>query len=281
MGRLKGRLLGPAQQLAWKRATSRSYPPPTGPERAAVVVHSFDGYKRFWPPMVFFTTQAIGSTIPVVYLTEETPMVPGARCLMTGPGGFGTRLVAGLESLVSEFEYILYLQEDMWLTERIDGPTLQGFVETMDRHRLDCLKLGWGSFWPDDKDRIASSTDLLPGDDAFRWFGPNRYALSHHCSIFRTRFLLDATRLAVTLRVESPLEQEVLVSDALSSRMKATNSDRGDVRIAVWDAVPPLSYVHAGENGRLTDEGRALLDERGVLELWDETLPGEVFPDSR
>ncbi len=231
--------------------------------------------------MVFFTAQAFGSSIPVVYMTETIPMVPEGRIVRTGSGGFGSRLLTGLEALVSEFEYVFYLQEDMWLTEAVDRSTLDGFVETMDRHRLDCLKLGWGSFWPDDRDKIDSSTELLPGDEAFRWFGPNRYALSHHCSIFRTRFLLDATRLAVTLRVENPLEQEVLVSNALSSKMKAANGDGGEVRVAVWDAQPPVGYVHGGENGRLTDEGRALLEQRGVLSLWDDSLPGEVFPDAR
>jgi hypothetical protein len=253
-------------------------------DRLVVLVHSFDGYQRFWPPVMHFAGAALPEDL-VIYFASEHQGQPNvrARNLLTGSGGFVERLERAVGELSTAHEYVLYLQEDMWLTEPVSAEMLDEFLQVMDEHQLDCLKLGWGSFWPDDRQKIDATTDPLPGaaGDRYRWFGSNPYAVSHHCSIFRVSFLLDTARLIRPFGVTSPIRHELSASAAISRQVKARNADRRPVRIAVWKTEPPIAYVHASEMGRLTEAARELLDARQLAHLYDEDRPGEVFPSER
>lgn len=245
----------------------------------AAVVHSFDGYKRFWGPARYFTERAIPLGFPIYYVSERVAMHPDpARCILTGEGGFSTRLARGAETVSRSHKYVLYLQEDIWINDPLAPETLSAFVQRMEKDDIDCLKLGWGPFWPRARHFVADRTDCLPGSENVRWYGPHGFSMSHHLSIFRSDYLWRTARLARLFRQERPLRNEIFLSEALKGQIKARNADRKRIRIAVWEAEPAVSYTHACARGRLTPEGRALLEQHDILHLYDENLPNEKLP---
>ena len=278
MDRLRQFVIDLLKGLAWRFVRPRSR---AGDGRVVALVHSFDGYKRFWKPVAFFTERALASTgVTTLYASEQVGMIDDPeRCILTGGGDFVTRFERALDSV--QAEYVLYLQKDIWITDELSAAQLDGYVELMQRHRLDCLKLGWASLWPDDHPAIVASTDPLPGDEAFGWFGAHDYSMGHHCSIFRTDFLAATLRHARLFRVADPLRQEQFTSRLLNADSKARNADDKGLRLAVWRDAPPVAYEHACAWGRITPEGQAALESFGITELYDESIPGDVFPKAR
>ena len=56
---------------------------------------------------------------------------------------------------------------------------------------------------------------------------------------------------------------------------------RRNVRIAVWNEEPIVSYAHAGWQGKLTPDGRALLEAHDKLDLYDHNQDGADPPRPR
>ena len=259
---------------------NRSKAPSDAQNPLAVMVHSFDGYKQFWPAARHFTERAIPQSVPIYYVSERAQMHPDpARCILTGEGGFTTRLSKGLGELAGKHKYVLYLQEDIWIDEPISEARLATFVDEMDRHRIDCLKLGVSAFADKDRDSIWGSTDPLPGADNLRWFGPHNYSMGHHCTIFRTNYFWHTNILARIFRVEHPHKNERFISEALKGRIKARNADHKKIRVAIWDKEPLVTYAHGYFRGSMTAEGQDILERHGIS--LDEKASNEVFREWR
>ena len=249
-------------------------------KKIAVLVHSFDGYKRFWKPAIFFTQRAFPLDIPIYYASEFLPIcISSENNILTGRGNFVERLIKALNYLVKDYKYIFYLQEDIWIDSPISTSDLTHFIELMETENIDCLKLGKYSFAQEDRESILKATDSITSE--FRWFGNFAYSISHHCSIFRTSFLLNTAKLALFAGIKNP-EHETFISDFLMGKIKSKQKELfKNVKIAVWSNQPQVSYAHASYVGRLTQEGRDLLQRFNIEFYYDETLEGEIFPPDR
>ena len=266
----------------YTRLTSPKYPT----DRLAIAVHSFDGYRRFWGPAAYYNGKNLPDEIPRFFVSEEIPESDsGFDPLLTGKGDFVTRLLFAARAIQRlGFRFLLYLQEDQWLTHPLSHREILELVEVMQKHRLEILKLGEETFWPSEFDSIASTTDVLEEigpASRFRWFGKHYYGMAHHISIFDLSFLIESLRTARLFREVRPVRHEIFCSTYLRPRMKATNHDNRRHRIAVWDSEPTCQYVHASHCGNLTEEAETLLARDGLLELYRPDLPGEIFPTSR
>lgn len=273
-------LMRPLLRSAWEilRLATQSRTPADKERPLAVVIHSFDGYKRFWPAARYFTERAIPAGFPIYYISERVAMHPDpSRCILTGHGGFSTRLARGLDVISRSHRYVLYLQEDIWLDHPLSEADLRAFLRRMDKEGIDCLKLGW-RFWPGEREVIVSRTDSLPDSGNIRWYGPHRFSMSHHCSIFRSDYFWRTALFARLFRQERPLRNEFFISEALKGQIKARNSDRKKIRVAIWEGAPLVSYTHACIRGRLTPEGRVALEKHDISHLYDESLAGEILP---
>jgi hypothetical protein len=251
-----------------------------------VVIHTWDGYRRFWGPALHYGRLNLPEGIPRFFVSEEKAVdEQGFRPLLTGTGSFVDRLLTAARELEEmQFRYLFYLQEDHWLTRPLPASLLNELVDVMESEQLMTLKLGRASFWPTDIDKIRRECGLLgtegwPGK--FRWFGPHYYGMSHHVCLFRLSFLIESLEVAALCEQTRPLQHEILVSEHLMPRMKQFSEDDKPYRIAVWDEAPVVEYVHAGNLGNLTPEAVSLLEKDEVAELYRPDLPGEVFPSSR
>lgn len=248
--------------------------------QSCVLIHSFDGYKRFWPPALYFAQRALPASLPLLCASEKQPMpVPPATSILTGSGSFVWRLIVALHRLRRSFSYLLYLQEDMWLSTEIPASRFAFWVQLMDRERLHCLKLSRESFLADDAAVIAEQPPIGSGSlQNFTWFGCHDFLMSHHGSLFQVDYLLKTLVFAFLLGARKPKEHEILISRALQDLAFTPDRPLRLLRIASWRLQPVLAYVHASDGGDLTQEARALLVSHSCCPGVDESLPGEVFP---
>lgn len=200
-------------------------------------------------------------------------------CILTGRGSFVWRLIIALHRLRKSFRYVLYLQEDMWLTNPISEAEYASWIELMAAYRLDCLKLSSDSVPPDCHALLAAQPPLGQGNlDDFTWYGPHNFLMSHHGSIFRIDYLLKSLIFAYLMGARKPKQHEILVSRAFQFSRSSASRFFSSPRVVCWRNRPLLSYVHASDGGDLTPEALALLRSQPLCPPVDESLPGEVFP---
>ena len=252
----------------------------------AVLIHSFDGYKRFWGPVLHLSAASLPPELPVFFASEREPATGnGATSILTGKGAFGDRMRKAVDHLRGlGYEYVLYLQEDMWISEEIDSRRFREFIDLMETHKLDALKLADLAAPPPEIDELGRRCSRLGRDGLaaeVRWFGSHDYVFSHHTTIFRSSFLAEVLTVASLFRRVKPLQQEQFCSAYLKRRSVASDRSGGRYRIAGFADEPLLRYIHASTRGRLTDAARTLLEERGLAHLYAPDLPGEFYPDRR
>lgn len=257
-----------------------------GKAKFVVLVHTFDGYRRFWGPCLFFLGQNVDPAIDICFASErEAPASPRVIHLPTGAGSFVRRLEVAVSKLAGTgASHVLYLQEDHWLLSALSSERLNGLAQYAQHHRLDALKLGKFSFTPDDLPSIRSNTDILPArleDQRLHWFGGHSYPVSHHMTLFSVPFLLETLRAARWRGVSSASGHELFCGAYLAGQVKALTDDSRPYRIATWVDSPLIDYVHAASVGQLTDEGRAAIGMHGLDSLWQEAPAGDVFPEFR
>lgn len=252
------------------------------PRSVCVCVHTFDGYRRFWKPMIFYLEQSVGEKVSVFCASENISMSENYQSIKTGYGSYIKRLIRALRIIAKDYKYVLYLQEDMWLKSEICESNLKEWVQFMESHKLECLKLGWYSFFPSDRSSIESTTDLVSdGNPSYRWFGKHNYGLSHHCSLFRTNFLLSTAVFSYLFGRKKPLQHEMFVSKIIQKDLRTRSNEVGKINIAVWNNNPIVDYVHACEGGLLTEDGQKALRDDGITAAFEEGLEGEVFPEKQ
>lgn len=258
--------------------------PADGP--LAVVVHSFDGYKRFWRPVLHFTSVNLPHDRPVFVASEEQSM-NGDRTIpiLTGPGAFGDRMRRAIKRIEQlGFRYVLYLQEDMWISEPVGEVEMEQMLDLMVSHDLDALKLADIVDPPpefDEMGRVCARLESGGLGARVRWFGAHDYVFSHHTTIFKTSFLMEVLTAASLFRRVRPLQQEQFCSAYLKWRTVASEGDGGRYRVASFAEDRLVQYIHASEMGRLTDEAAHFLEVRGLSHLYDPEIPGEYFPEQR
>lgn len=131
--------------VAVVRQAEHDYEAVGWPTNVAVVIHSCDGYVRYWDGMLYHWHQHTRhlNPYPRVVLATET-LLPdhlpsGVVVVQTGPGTWAQRLRKVLAELPEP--YVLYLQEDAWLTGPLRTSYLRHMAHLMRLHQLRSLKL--------------------------------------------------------------------------------------------------------------------------------------------
>lgn len=284
---LKHRAYGVISTLVWHGLAAplklycRILPPRSGSATSScALLHSFDGYKRFWPVALFFSDRALPPGLPVICASELLPMDPlGSRCLLTGSGSFVWRLLCALHCLRRSYRFVLYLQEDMWLPQPVPPSSLEAWLALMDRHQLQVLKLS-AEAMPGEVSALLADQPSFEHSGSLRatWYGSQDFALSHHASLFDCDFLLKTLLFALLMGARQPKDHEIYVSRALRPLLASWDHPDRPVRIAAWQQQPLIQVVHASDGGELTPAAVALLESEPDAPGVDETLPGEVFP---
>lgn len=147
----------------------------------SVLVHTFDGYKHLWPGFAdafkkhwcdkLFLPTYFGTDYPV----NEDPLHIGST-ILSGPGEWSNRLAALLKQI--DTDHVLYIQEDMYLT---DYPRLEKCMRMVEEKGLLRLQIS-----------PINQFYSLTGSELPLFFHPtSKYLVSHQPSIWRKDFLLS------------------------------------------------------------------------------------------
>ena len=200
----------------------------------ALLIHTFDGYRRYWQGSIHFTQQH--STVFPTYFANENRQVSLPESwtqLRCGKGAFGYRLRRALEQILEP--YVVYIQEDMWLQQDIPSDLLQRATRKMEHDNLVSIKLFHGC------QHDIHETDLN---------NPRWYIGTHQPSLWNREFLLNTIQDSMT-----PFQHEVRLNQRLHRNRHESN------RVSCVDdlSLPPLKYVDVSRRGKLRDIGKKML----------------------
>ena len=210
----------------------------TRPENIALVVHSFDGYRRYWPGFVyFFKKYAFNLGIKVYFVTETIDVdFEEATILKVGKGQWGKRLRLALERVKEP--YILHMQEDMWFTNLLDNEIVFSNFKLMQKNNWNHCKLQ-----KDCKHELGIETD---------YNNPLWYVVSHQPGLWKKDYLLNTLDDEMT-----PFEHET----TLNLQIHKYTSLGELVHCSETKAFP---YIDVSRRGKLREEGRFMLEKEGL-----------------
>lgn len=253
-------------------------------DHVAILIQSFDGYKRFWLPAVHSVVKSMPKEVPIFFAFERyeqaeellSSYAKRISFIRTGKGSFGYRAYVALKKLPSNFTHIIYFQEDMWPTQNVSINKITNLVKLMNSKELISLKLCKGAFLRNEDNKISKLA--VPEDLSFDfcYFGKRQYCMSHHITMFHRDFFKRSLYLSMIFSRTSPFEHEYFISNILQNYSKSKTSDKGKVAIGVYKKLPVIKYIHASEKGALTHEAREWLTSEKVA--FNEKFLGEIFP---
>lgn len=205
------------------------------------LVHSFDGYKRYWEPWIHFFFKFHREPVWPVYFASETILVVDQRVspILTGKGEWGARLIQALEKIPED--YIFYFQEDIWLTDTLTQDYLDAAVQTIHENNLNYLKL---------QADCRFTVGLLDRIQDRRW-----YIISHHPGLWRKSYLLSTLQAHMT-----PFQHEITLNTYLHQHH--TEADQCKCNLDFDTRVFP--YIDASKRGKLCQEGLRMIQADGL-----------------
>ncbi len=203
----------------------------------SVLMHSFDGYRRYWAPWIYFFKLHYGGRWPVLVATESIkPDLPESmEWVSCRKGAWSDRLLEALDSVKTD--YVLYIQEDMWLTGKVPANYLDSCLTLAKKKDLNLLKLqanghhrAWGS---------------IDGEGYPSW-----YVLSHQPGIWKVSYLRETL-----VQGESPYDHEI----GWNQWIHAHPSHMPAFGAAVDHGLPAFPYDGVSIQGQLTSAGARML----------------------
>ena len=216
--------------------------------RMAILVHTFDGYRRYWPGWIRFYQKYAAETVSHLesvkcyFATEDlAPSIPHdvhITHLRTGRGEWGYRLMRALEQIPED--YVLYMQEDMWFTSTLDRAYLKSAMRRA--QDVSALKLQ------------TNCHHNIQSADINR---PDWYIVSHQPSIWKKSFLQST--LAATL---TPFQHETRTNQMLHENPALTQACKCNLD---FPHTPPFPYEDVSRVGKLRDVGADMLNAEGMI----------------
>lgn len=157
--------------------------------KIALVVHTCDRYKLLYNGFAYFFKKHWPYNdldISYYFLTEDEDFTSDIFTnIKTGKGEWSDRLLNGLKQIPED--YILYFQEDMWLTKPVDRDTIQQIIDFSLEQQVDLFKLSSNSVY-----HAAATGNYINGlSVAVLDNEKSQYLMSHQVSIWNKAFLME------------------------------------------------------------------------------------------
>lgn len=173
--------------------------------RFSTLIQSCDNYEWFWSGIFCTLDLYWDFKYPVYFATEEKDIhnisyhfnssyKPNSKIKLinheksSDASGFSTRMIDAIKKIDSE--YILYLQEDMWLRRPLEKNLIEDILNFMDQNSADSVKIHSRLFYYDSY--ILEPTDFIIQDVRMLKMSEveNNCFLSHNATIWRKDYLL-------------------------------------------------------------------------------------------
>ncbi len=196
----------------------------------AFVFHACDAYEVLFKGCIYYFNKYWSREIPVnkYFITEEKNVdFAGFKNIKSGLGAWTSRLHNAISQI--EEPYIIYFQEDYWLTQKVDALFFEKIMTAVKQLNPALLKLH------DQKEdyKFIENADIEVEELTWKTLDPSRsnFILSHRASIWRKDFFLNQ----LTIK-ESPWQNEMFGSQ----RLRKTN-----------EKIYMLDYLRDNEKGKV------------------------------
>jgi hypothetical protein len=218
------------------------------PKKIAILVHTFDGYRRYWKPWIYFFNKHYSEPEWHIYFANEVKNVQHLfpekqkqkyHHIPCGSGSWGHRLIVALNHI--DAEYVLYMQEDMWLNRTLLQTYLNDCLSVCVKKNVKQLKLQAGCFHQ-------------------RWSvyaegHPSWYIISHQPGIWNREYLLSTLQPNM-----SPYDHEIQTNIKLHKQPELSR----DIYCGAMEGLRPFPYVGVSQMGVLTYTGESMLKRAGI-----------------
>lgn len=158
-------------------------------KNVALIVHTCDRYQLLYPGFAYFFKKNWpyrDIAISYYFLTEEIDYPSDIFTnIKTGKGEWSDRLLKGLKQIPED--YVIYLQEDMWLIKPVDADTVLKAIDFALNKHANLLKLSSNSVnqtTPEGTYINGLSVGIL--DNA-----KSEYLMSHQVSMWKKSLLME------------------------------------------------------------------------------------------
>jgi hypothetical protein len=173
-------------------------------DKLSLLIHTCDSYHNFWGGM-FYTLDSYWNYdyIPVYFANEEKKISDiiidckgityrpdnRIRQILTGKtdkNGFSTRFIDAIRQIPTE--YVLYIQEDMWLKRGIDNKVFSEIIKFMEENKADSVKIHAKLFYYDTY--LLEPTNHFINNQRLLKYSNCDALLTHNATIWRKDYIL-------------------------------------------------------------------------------------------
>jgi hypothetical protein len=176
--------------------------------KVALLVHSCDRYEILYKGFYYFFSQYWNERIPCkCYLSTETTdaSIPGFENIKSGKGEWADRFSFLLREKIKE-DYILFFQEDMWLTKKVNSTFFKELFKMAAEKKWKMVKLHSSDIY-----KTIPIPDYIEGFNVTKVdIAKSSFLFSHQVTLFEKKFLLSQL-----FKNEQPWQNEQNASERL------------------------------------------------------------------
>ena len=154
----------------------------------ALLVHSCDRYELLYKGFEFFFSKYWDSEINcnLYFATEEKQvLIDGFENIQSGKGAWADRLAFLLKEKITE-KYILYIQEDMWLSKKINASFFNQLFELTEKNNWQQVKLHSSEVY-----KTVETSSFIEGFNVAKLDNAKSgFLMSHQITLWNKDFLL-------------------------------------------------------------------------------------------
>ena len=195
----------------------------------SLLIHTCDNYSNFWTGMLFsLDFNWDFNKIPVYWASEEISIhehnftcrnfsyKPNKQIqqILTGKtdkNGFSNRMITALKQI--DTEWVIYMQEDMWLLSKIDYEVMSKLLLFAQISKADSIKIHTKLGYYDSY-RLENTNVTIDNIKLQKYSEGDNFLHSHNATIWNKQYLIDNI-----LEDEDPWTNEVEGSKRMSSKL--------------------------------------------------------------
>jgi hypothetical protein len=206
------------------------------------LIHSGDKNSWVWKYWKYYYAKYWDFRIPTVFLSEEKDLNwDQVINIKSGTGPWATTLLNSLDKIHTE--YIIYMHEDVFLTNHIEYNTLIELYKLMKTNDLQLIKCsGHDAGWREAENNLPK-TDMKVNEEPIYLY-PNHidYLVSHQISIWNKEFFKSTLKCG-----ESPWQHELEGTKRLRARNISIHAFCSEENEPNSRPIPHIEAVRAGK----------------------------------
>lgn len=181
-------------------------------KNGCVVIQTCDAYQKYWESFYWSFDKYWDHSIPwpIYFCNEEIPVQmnnPNHHQLLTGVASHSARMAKILDDL-KEYDYVFYMLEDFWLTDRMTKEMFIGLFDIMYNYQWDSLRVA--PHMPE-LYKLESTDHIFQNRRILKYAKDSDWRFSQQSSFWKRDFLRSC--------IVEPKISEVEISSSLSGEI--------------------------------------------------------------